>query len=250
MRLLIASALTFAVLLPFASVNASPPKADTAAPAKMPAAAESPDANAVALSGKVVETMNAGGYTYVLIEKKGKKTWVAVPETKVTVGQQIAFEPGQEMKSFKSNTLKRTFDSIIFSAGVSSAADNGNKAQHHGSKSSAGKTTEKISVEKAMGPDSYTVGEIFIQGNKLDKKSAVVKAKVVKVATGIMGKNWIHLQDGTGDPSKGANDLIATSQDLPAVGDVITVKGTIYKDKDFGSGYKYDVIMEDAAIQK
>lgn len=70
------------------------------------------------LSGKVVETMNASGYTYVLIENNGKKTWVAGPQTAVKVGQQVSCEPGGEMKNFTSKTLNRTFDSVIFSAGI------------------------------------------------------------------------------------------------------------------------------------
>lgn len=70
------------------------------------------------LSGKVVETMNSGGYTYVCLENSGKKTWVAIPQTKVTVGQQLACQPGSEMQHFTSKTLNRTFESIIFSAGV------------------------------------------------------------------------------------------------------------------------------------
>ncbi len=70
------------------------------------------------LSGKVTETMNSGGYTYVCIEKGGNKTWVALPNTPVKVGQEIALQPGAEMKNFTSKTLNRTFDSIIFSAGL------------------------------------------------------------------------------------------------------------------------------------
>jgi hypothetical protein len=76
-----------------------------------------PQADA-ALSGKVVDTMNSGGYTYVQIEKKGVKTWVAVPEMKgVKKGQSMSFQPGTEMNNFESKTLKRTFDKIYFSAG-------------------------------------------------------------------------------------------------------------------------------------
>lgn len=70
-----------------------------------------------AISGKVVETMNSGGYTYVCLEKGGKKTWVAVPEMKVVKGKNMSFEPGMEMKDFESKTLKRKFDRIIFSGG-------------------------------------------------------------------------------------------------------------------------------------
>jgi hypothetical protein len=72
----------------------------------------------VSLSGKVVETMNSGGYTYVSLENNGQKTWVAVPQTQVKVGQQVACQPGMEMKNFTSKTLNRTFASIFFSGGV------------------------------------------------------------------------------------------------------------------------------------
>jgi hypothetical protein len=69
------------------------------------------------LSGKVIETMDSGGYTYVCLEKDGKKTWLAVPQMKVVKGSEMSFQPGVEMSNFKSKTLNRTFESIIFSGG-------------------------------------------------------------------------------------------------------------------------------------
>ena len=72
----------------------------------------------------------------------------------------------------------------------------------------------------------------------------------MKVSSGIMGKNWLHIQDGSGNQKDGNNDLVITSNDLAAVGDLVTISGTLYKDKDFGSGYKYDVIVEQASIKK
>jgi len=210
------------------------------------------------LSGKVVETMNSGGYSYVCLEKNGKKTWVAVPQMKVTVGQQLSLQPGQEMPNFTSKSLGRTFESIIFSGGPAAVQDAGGSHGSHGdagkkatgSASAASPADKSVKVEKATGPNAYTVGEIFEKRAELNQKTAVVKAKVVKVSTGIMNMNWIHLQDGTGDQKKSTHNLVATSDDLPSVGDVVTMKGTIVKDKDFGSGYKYVVIMEKAKIQR
>jgi hypothetical protein len=202
------------------------------------------------LSGKVVETMNAGGYTYVCLEKKGTKTWVAVPDMKVSVGKQMSFLPGSEMRNFTSKTLNRTFASIIFSGGpvVQEKKANDKTASQKSPGNKA--VVSSFKVEKASGPDAYTVGEIFEKRTDLNKKTAVVKGKVVKVSAGIMGKNWIHVQDGTGNPEKNTHDLIITSQDLSSVGDVVTMKGTIYTDKDFGAGYKYDVIMEQGSIRR
>jgi len=199
-----------------------------------------------ALTGKVIETMDSGAYTYLLLENNGKQTWVAIPKTKVEKGQNISILPGAEMKDFESKTLKRKFETIIFSGGVVGAKAEGvNKSP--GSKGSTVTVTEKIKVEKATGPDAYTVEEIFKNGKTLAEKNVVVRGKVVKVSAGVMNRNWIHLQDGTGDA--GSNDLVVTSDDLPKVGDVVTASGTLYSDKDFGGGYKYKVIIEKAKIK-
>ncbi len=72
---------------------------------------------AATVSGKVVETMDSGGYTYVCLEKDGKKTWLAVPQMKVVKGKNMSFQPGVVMENFESKTLKRKFDKIIFSGG-------------------------------------------------------------------------------------------------------------------------------------
>jgi hypothetical protein len=124
----------------------------------------------------------------------------------------------------------------------------GDAASGGGAKAPA--TTEPIKVEKAKGADAYTVSETYEKAGKLDKKTVVVRGKVVKVSKGIMGKNWVHLRDGSGDPGKGTNNLVFTTQDVPKVGDVVTAKGTLYKDKDFGAGYKYQVIVEEATVKQ
>jgi hypothetical protein len=227
------------------------PKAGTAAPAQQQVPSAKAEAKAdSALSGKIAETMNAGGYTYILLAKNGKKAWVAIPMTEVKVGQEVALQPGVEMQNFSSPSLRRTFASIIFSGGLMPKPGYASAAAHEAKAPAAPPKNEKISVEKATGPDAYTVSEIYAKKAALHQKTAVVKAKVIKVSAGIMGKNWVHLQDGTGDTLSGTNKLVATTNDLPAVGDIVTVKGTIYKDKDFGSGYKYDVIMEKATVTK
>lgn len=202
------------------------------------------------LTGKVVETMDSGGYTYVQIDDGGKKKWVAVPRSKVVKGQNISFSPGIEMHNFESKTLNRTFDSIIFSGGVVNLTGTGSGIKSPGSKGSAVAVSENIKVDKAFGPNSYTVEEIYKNSSKLENKTIVVKGKVAKVSAGVMNKNWIHLQDGSGDATTGSNDLVMTSNDLPAVGDVVTASGTLYNNKDFGSGYKYLVIIENTSIKK
>jgi hypothetical protein len=208
------------------------------------------------ISGKVVETMNAGGYTYVCVEKKGKKTWVAVPEMKVTVGSKMSFQPGSVMPNFTSKTLNRTFDSIVFSGGPVTSGGQaapgmpGGAPTHAGSKANVASLDKNIKIEKAAGDNAYTISEIYAKSTALDKKQVAVKGKVVKFSQGIMGKNWVHIQDGSGEQQKGTHNLVATTQDTVAVGDIVTVTGTFAKDKDFGAGYVYKAIIEDAKVQK
>ena len=208
------------------------------------------------ISGKVVETMNAAGYTYVCVEKNGKKTWVAVPEMKVTVGSKMSFLPGAVMPNFTSKTLNRTFDSIVFSGGPVAAGGQAAPGMpagdptHAGSKANVASLDKNIKVEKAAGDNAYTISEIYAKSTALINKQVAVKGKVVKFSQGIMGKNWVHIQDGSGDQQKGTHNLVATTQDTAAVGDIVTVTGTVAKDKDFGAGYFYKAIIEDAKIQK
>jgi len=202
------------------------------------------------LTGKVSETMNSGGYTYINIEKDNQKIWVAVPQTEVKVGQEISVIPGMSMPNFESKTLNRTFESVIFSPGVVSGGTAGADMASQSSSAPVKVAEEKIKVEKASGPDAYTVAELYDKKSSLENKSVVVKGKVVKVSTGIMNTNWIHIQDGSGDASSGTNDLLVTSDDIPSVGDIITANGTLIKDKDIGSGYKFAVMIEQAKIEK
>lgn len=211
------------------------------------------------LAGKVLQTMNNGGYSYIYLQKaNGTKIWVAVMQMPVTVGSQMSFKPGMEMPGFESKGLKRTFDNIVFSDGplTKSAIDANapdpkkSKGASPGSKGARTSKEGKISVDKATGRNSTTVEGAFLNSARLDKKKVTVKGKVVKVSIGIMQKNWIHIQDGTGSQAKGTHNLVCTSSEMADVGDIVTVTGTLAKDRDFGGGYRYNAIIEKATFKK
>lgn len=205
------------------------------------------------ITGKVLKTMESGGYTYVQLQQKnGKKIWVAFPKAKVSVGKNVSLVPGGEFRNFKSQTLGRTFDRIIFSLGPVPKKGGSGKPQQltmPGSKEAV-VPPENIKIGKASGANAYTVAELFAQKGRLDGKKVVVKGKVVKVSPKIMKRNWVHIQDGTGSADKKNHDLVVTTSALPVDGQTITVTGTLLKDKDFGMGYKYDVLIENAEIVK
>lgn len=199
------------------------------------------------LVGTVAETMNSGGYTYILLQTKAKMFWVAIAESTVTVGEEVVLASGMEMLEFHSKSLDRTFDSIIFSEGMISQGGEAApkpKKKTYGSSGAKPSIQENVKVEKAGGGNAYTVAELFKKRKELDNKDIILKGKVVKVTARIMNKNWLHIQDGSGSAQDGDNDMVVTTMDLPSVGDTVTIKGVLFSDKDFGSGYKYNAIVE------
>jgi hypothetical protein len=106
-----------------------------------------------------------------------------------------------------------------------------------------------IKVAKAVGANARTVEEIVAKRAELKDQSVLVRGKVVKFNPEIMGKNWVHLRDGTGSAADGSNDILVTTLESTKVGDVVTVQGTVRTDKDFGSGYAYQVLIEEATIK-
>ncbi len=93
-----------------------------------------------------------------------------------------------------------------------------------------------------------TVAAINQDKAGLGGKTVAAQGKVVKVNNGIMGRNFVHVQDGTGDAAKGTNNLIVTSKQTAAVGDQVMVSGTVVLNRDFGAGYSYPLLIEDASI--
>ncbi|MCX5794668.1 MAG: DNA-binding protein [Elusimicrobia bacterium] len=203
------------------------------------------------VTGVVAETMDSGGYTYVRLVQDQGSVWLAAPPTKVAKGQKLSFQPGMAMRNFKSRTLKRTFPAIIFSPGLVSGTSTGKGrgAMMPGHGSSEAAPEAGLKVAKAEGPSAFTVAELHARRKELEGKDVTVRGKVVKVSPEIMGRNWLHLQDGTGDAKAGTHDITVTTKDLPKAGQVVTVKGKVAADKDIGAGYFYPVLVEDAAVK-
>lgn len=107
-----------------------------------------------------------------------------------------------------------------------------------------------VKVPKASGANARTVAEILTKSAELKDKPVSVRGKVVKYNEEIMGKNWLHLRDGSGAEADKTNDLLVTTKSAARPGDVVTVNGVVRLDKDFGSGYSYKVMLEDATLQK
>lgn len=203
---------------------------------------------------EVAEVIQANSYTYLKVKDNAGEKWMAVTKQDVNTGDVFYYDEALQMTNFHSKDLDRTFDVIYFVNQISKNPISGNSmgAMHgmggmtgnpHSGKVDPGQKSN-IQLEKA--DSEVTIAEIF--GNRADYsgKEVEIRGVVVKVNKQIMGKNWVHIQDGTN--SNGKYDLTITTQDLAEVNDEVTFKGKITLGKDFGSGYFYDVIMEDASL--
>ena len=225
-----------------------------AAPAAAPAAGQ-------ALAGKVLERLDASPYCYLRLQTARGEVWVAVPEAKVEKGTEVTIANPMLMSNFESKTLNRTFPEVFFGtmapAGASAAPAAPAVAPAAGPAGTTPQMGTPVSapvevgkIDKATGADAHTVADVWAKKGSLKEKTVSIRGKVVKYNAGVMGKNWLHLQDGSGDAGKGTHDITVTSKDSAAKGDVVTIKGVLRLDKDFGSGYTYAAIVEDAKVVK
>ena len=197
----------------------------------------------------VEEVLQTSEYTYLLNKTANGSQWMATVKVDAKVGEIYYYKDGMEMVDFKSTELDRTFASLIFLQGVISAeevllgAKPSSAPSPHGTPPTVPPSKDiKIDVPKG----GITIEQLMANKGSYESKEILIRGKVVKYNSGIMNKNWIHLQDGSASGSE--NDLTVTTDMEAKVGDVITVYGTVVLDKDLGAGYFYKIILEDARI--
>lgn len=196
----------------------------------------------------VQEVVMAPSYMYLRVTEDGKEYWIATNNQPVEVGMTLHFEEGMEMKDFPSKELERTFESLWFvqklRAPVGSQPKREGTVSPHGG--SAIDASSNVSVEKMDG--GVTIAELFASPASFEGKNISIRAKVTKFNANIMGRNWVHLQDGSSHDNK--FDLTLTTTDNVEVGDVVIFNGTVALNKDFGAGYVYDLIIEAGVLAK
>lgn len=224
-------------------------KTATAQPAPAPAVATASHAHEAIpkpgqIHGKVIKVIEAAGYTYVYVDTGSQKLWAAGPSTAFKKGDMIAFDGGMPMKNFHSKSLKRDFNLLYFVDAFitdSGAAAKPSMSDPHSSLGDHTQATPVPNIRKAKG--GQNIAEIMAQKESLANKPVKVRGKVVKFTASILGKNWIHIKDS----STGA-DLTVTTKDTAKKNDIVLIQGTLGLNRDFGYGYVYDVIVENAKV--
>jgi len=196
------------------------------------------------ITGEVLETIDASEYTYLRLKTREGEVWAAVARAELKKGATVTVENAMAMKDFKSKTLNRTFTVLMM--GELGGAD---RAAPHASRAKPTVDTANLKVAKAAGANAKTVAEILTKSAELKDKPVLVRGKVVRYNEGIMGKNWLHLRDGTGAEADGSNDLLVTTNSQAKLGDIVTAKGIVQTDRNYGAGYSYKVLVGDATLQ-
>jgi hypothetical protein len=239
---------------PAAAANAGPavvPASQSATPGGMPQAAA--PGTVETITGEVAETMDASNYTYLRVKSARGDVWVATAKMPVKVGEKVVVPLESEMRDFHSASLKRDFAVIYFVTGISREGEPAPPpmAVGHGMSGAPAAPQTPVKVEPVAPPaGGSSIADAWANRAKLAGKTVTVRGTVVKFNGGILDRNWLHLQDGSGKAADGTNDLTVTTDAVAKVGDVITVTGTVAVDKDFGSGYAYALMLEKAKIGK
>ena len=200
--------------------------------------------------GKVTDVLEAAGYTYAEVDTGKEKVWAAATTTPLNVGDMVAFTTEMMMQNFHSSTMNRDFPIIYFvnrfiTDDASQADATTAMASPHGAiKSTFTATATAIEgINKVEGGN--TIAEIHADKQKFNGKAIRVRGQVTKYNANVVGKNWLHIRD-----SSTLDDLTITTANTAAIDAIVVVEGKLTLDKDFGYGYIYPLIVEDASVKK
>jgi len=193
---------------------------------------------------KVKEVIQTTAYTYLRVEKNNAEEWIAINKMEVKTGDIVYYKEGLKMENFTSPELQRTFETVYFVQEISNSPILPKMPQGMTGTEPKKPALSKLDIKIEQPKDGIAIVDLYTNRNTYSGKIIKVKGQVTKVNLAIMNKNWVHIQDGTAD---GNNfDLTITTSHEPKVGDIVTYSGTLVLNRDFGSGYSYEILLEDA----
>jgi hypothetical protein len=241
--------LAFAIITFLAACNSNPKVIEA-----VDTTAEAPQAMEEAAAPQihkvvVEEILNTSKYTYLNVSEDGAMTWIAIPKKEVKKARTYYYRGGLKKTNFKSVEFDRVFETLYLVSDVSEDPGmigmGGTAAgSPHGDMAQDAPVTQDTKIDPV--PGGIPIAELFEHREKYEGKTVRIKGRCVKLNNMIMSRNWIHLQDGS-FKDKSVDLTVTTTENIP-LGAVVAVEGVIALNKDFGAGYKYDIIMEEAKL--
>jgi hypothetical protein len=204
-----------------------------------PSGAAEPGAPDETLTGVVKEHFDVPQYTYLRVATDSGDKWAAVYRAPVQDGSTVTVIHAAQLANFHSRELNRDFDRIWF----------GMLPGHETAPAASASAAPVAASPPPKG--AVSIADLAKGAPGFDGKQVTVAGHVVKETDGILGRNWIHLQDGSGNAKDGSNDVLVTTADSDAphpIGQEVTATGTVRTNQDFGSGYAYKFMLEKAAL--
>jgi hypothetical protein len=201
----------------------------------------------------VLEVQQVNSYTYLYVKENDNERWLAIPSMDAKIGEVYYYKGGMEMTDFNSKELNKTFESVIFLASINKNPIDDEKtvfqhASNIDSTKTSNSTVEKLTLVIKPVDGGISIAELIKNKKSYESKTVRIKGKVTKFNPQVMRKNWVHLQDGT--EYNGIFDLTLTTNAEVKVGDIVTLEGELFLDRDFGYGYFYNLIVENAILLK
>lgn len=203
------------------------------------------------IEGDVVEVIQVSAYTYLRLERENEdELWVAVSKADVNKGQHVQVTRAERMENFSSKQLSRTFPVIYFGMlGKEESNPHAEPPFERSDRSSLADMVKIVPGDKAEGDSGYLVSDLFTQKEKLQAAKIRVRGTVVQVTMNVMGTNFVHIRDGSGDAESKTHDLVLKVAEMPPkVGESAVFEGILRTGVDLGAGYTYSVLVEDAFV--
>ena len=191
-----------------------------------------------------LEVLPTERYVYVRVKEGTDEFWIASDRSEVIVGRPYFYRGGLLKTNFHSNEYNRDFDKLVLVTKVV-PADHGEGGMNDASPAMIGNGQAKSAVPVNVA-GSVKIADLIADPKKYEGKAIHISGTCTKVNPNIMGRNWVHLKDG----SKGDPEVVATTDVVVPVGEKATIVGTVVLDKDFGAGYRYAILLESAQLIK
>jgi hypothetical protein len=198
----------------------------------------------------ISEVIPGSKYVYVLVEENGRQFWISTAKKELNTGETYYYTESILKTAFESKEHNRIFDTLYLVTELVSASHG---EQMHGF-STEGADKEQLEIVRqsiASEQDSTSefagrirISDLVDDPEKYEGKKVELKGLCSKVNPGIMGRNWLHLQDG----SKDSYDLVITTDEIVEKGSQITIRGVVKLHVDLGSGYVYPILVENGAL--
>jgi len=195
---------------------------------------------------KVLEIRHTSSNTYMKVSEGHLEYWIAVVKTEAVPGDVFYFDEALQMTDFRSSELDTVFSNLYMIKELRSDLDENQQVIRPATATDPKQNEFRTDIKISRPSGVESIAGILENKDRLGGKEILVKGQVIKVNDEVMGRNWIHIQDGTRFGE--AFDLTITSREFFTIGQIVTFKGTLNINKDFGAGYFYPVILEDAVL--